>query len=224
MRRELHASLERDRLGGSLCLLGGNAALLHVKARDVAGRVDVFEAGHPPVLVDGDEALERLRDPADSRALQPRESDDAIGDDDGFAHEKKLAIPSLRRIRAACEKRFPARRADREPRCSPPVRRFEEARSSGVTRPTVTPGICRREIQAAVISASSYAGRLQTAPTGTAKTTVRALPASISASSCSIRSPSAGPRNVTAPSTAGFGTAPQATRSIEYGIAPPADV
>ena len=52
------------------------------------------------MLVDGDEALERLRDPADSRALQPRESDDAIGDDDAFAHEKKLAVPRLRRIRA----------------------------------------------------------------------------------------------------------------------------
>ncbi len=52
------------------------------------------------MLVDGDEALERLRDPADSRALQARESDHAIRDDDALAHEKKLAVTRLRRIRA----------------------------------------------------------------------------------------------------------------------------
>jgi hypothetical protein len=44
----------------------------------------------------------------------------------------------------------------------------------------------------AVISASSYAGRLQTAPAGTAKTTRRTSPVSISASSRSIFSVSAG--------------------------------
>ena len=55
------------------------------------------------MLVDGDEALERLRDPADSGALQPREGDHAICDDDPVADEKKLAVACLRRIHTGVE-------------------------------------------------------------------------------------------------------------------------
>ena len=66
---------------------------------------------------------------------------------------------------------------------------------------------------AAVISASSYAGSDHVAPHGTTNATVATSPLSIAFSTSRIRSLSAGPRNVRAPGTAAYGTAPQAIRS-----------
>ena len=53
--------------------------------------------------VDRDEALERLRDAADLRALQPREGDDAVGGDDPVRDEKQLAGSRLGGICASVD-------------------------------------------------------------------------------------------------------------------------
>ena len=89
-----------NRLGGSVGELGGDAALLDREVGDVAGGVDVVEAADAPVRVDRDEAVERLRQPVEARAAQPRQRDDAVGLDPALGHEPQLAVRELGRMGA----------------------------------------------------------------------------------------------------------------------------
>ena len=98
-RLDLDAGRGRDRLGGGFGLLGRKSALLDGERRDVPGRIDVRRADDASVRIDGNEALERLRDAADPLALQSRQRDDAIGRENIAADQQELSLACLRRVR-----------------------------------------------------------------------------------------------------------------------------
>src|SRR5439155_14963832 len=73
MSLELRAGASGDVLGGGIGLLGGDPALLDVKAGDVAGRVDVVETTDTAVLVGGDETGCIVRNAGDRPCHESRQ-------------------------------------------------------------------------------------------------------------------------------------------------------
>ena len=78
MGHEGHSCEHRDRLGRGHGLLGGDPALLHREARDVSRSEHGVGPADAAVLVDVDEALERLRNAVEPLPAESRQRDDAI--------------------------------------------------------------------------------------------------------------------------------------------------
>ena len=100
MRREVCARVGRDHLGGRVCLLGSDSALLDREAGDVAGREHVGKTVHLTVRIDREEPLDRLRQAVDPRPAQPWQGDDAVGRDRSLGDEAQLPVHQLDRAGA----------------------------------------------------------------------------------------------------------------------------
>ncbi len=91
------AGIGGDVICRGVSLLRCDPTLLHREARDVAGGEDIGDPLDAAVCVDRDEALDRLRDPVDTRAAQAGECDDAVGREALVGNEAQLAVDDLER-------------------------------------------------------------------------------------------------------------------------------
>ena len=84
-----------DRLGGRVGLLRRDSALLHREARDVACGEHVGNSVHAAMRVDRNEAVHRLRQPVDRRALESWKRDHAVRGDAALWDEVELSVCEL---------------------------------------------------------------------------------------------------------------------------------
>src|SRR5512132_872892 len=92
LRLDLHARQRGDLLCGRVGLLGGEAALLDRKRRRVAGGEDVRQVAYVSAWIGRDESLRIGWHPADRRALEPGQGDDAVGFDVPLGRERENPI------------------------------------------------------------------------------------------------------------------------------------
>jgi hypothetical protein len=91
------AESRRDRLGGSVGLLGGETSLAERERGHVAGCIDLGAARNASVSVGGDEAARIVRQSADERAGHPRERDHAVRRDRPAPGGAEEAVPEVDR-------------------------------------------------------------------------------------------------------------------------------
>ena len=103
LRPDLRPELGGDRLRGRVRLLSGDAALLDREVRDVTGRIDVAETIDARVGIDGDEAVERLRQPVEARCAQARQRDDAVDLQAAARDEAEAPVCEVGRMRRGHE-------------------------------------------------------------------------------------------------------------------------